>query len=79
LYFYSIGIVTLCERPCSAPVESRLFWGRLAKVEIGNVSFLMSVRPHGMTRLLIDGFSGGLEGFAKICRENSILVKVGQK
>jgi hypothetical protein len=39
------------------------------------------VRPHGTTRLPLDGFSWNLvfEYFSKICRENSSFVKIGQK
>jgi hypothetical protein len=45
--------------------------GKIAKC------FVMSVRPHGTTRLPLDGFSWILifGYFSKICRENSSLIK----
>ena len=49
------------------------------------VSFVMSVcpsaRPHGTTRLRLDGFSCHLifEYFSKICRENSSFIEVKQE
>jgi hypothetical protein len=42
------------------------------------VSFCLSARPHGTTRLPLNGFSGNLifEYFVKICRENSGFIKI---
>ena len=44
-------------------------------------SSCLSVRPHGTTRLPLDGFSFNLifEDFSKICWENSILIKIVQE
>ena len=41
----------------------------------------MSVRPHGTTRLPLDGFSWNLtfEFFRKMCQENSSFIKMGQE
>jgi hypothetical protein len=47
------------------------------------INFIMpahpSVRPHGTTRLPLDGFSWNFifEHFSKIFRENSNLIKIG--
>jgi hypothetical protein len=45
------------------------FTGALEKLRKANTSFVMSVRPHGTTRLPLDGFSLNLifEDFSKIC------------
>jgi hypothetical protein len=45
------------------------------------MSVRLSVRPHGTTRLPLDGFSWNLifEDFSKICRENSSVTKIGQE
>ena len=45
------------------------------------ISFVTSVRPHGTTRLPLDGFSWNLifEDFSKLCRENSCFIKIGQE
>jgi hypothetical protein len=45
------------------------------------ISFVMSVCPHGTTRLPLDGFWWNLifETFSKICWENSNFVKILQK
>ena len=44
-------------------------------------SFVMSVRPHGTTRLPLDGHSLNLllEYFSKICLEISSFIKIGQE
>ena len=56
-------------------VNSRTSLGSLAKFRKATVSFLMSVRPQGKTRLPLDAFSWSL----KICRENSIFIKIRQE
>jgi hypothetical protein len=45
------------------------------------LSVRLSVRPQGTTRLPINRFSLHfiLKAFTKICRKNSIFVKIGQK
>jgi hypothetical protein len=60
---------------------SGAFLGSFAKLWKVTVSFVMSVcpsfRPHGTTRILLDGFSWNFifQCFSKICRENSRLSK----
>jgi len=41
----------------------------------------LSVRPHGTTRLSLEGFSLNFifEDFTKICKENSSFIKIGQE
>ena len=61
------------------------FLGAFAKLRKATISFVMSVclsvRPHGTTRLPLDGFLWNLifEDFSKICRENSSFIKIGQE
>jgi hypothetical protein len=45
------------------------------------LSVCPSVRPHGTTRLRLDGFSWNFifEDFSKICLENSSFIKIGQE
>jgi hypothetical protein len=45
------------------------------------ISFVMSVCPHGTTRLPLDGFWWTLifETFSKICQENSSFIKIWRK
>jgi hypothetical protein len=60
---------TVCLTPCSCASQ---FLGAFAKLWNSNVNFVMSVRPHGKTRLPLDGFSWNLvsEYFKKkICWE----------
>jgi hypothetical protein len=42
------------------------------------ISFVVSVRPNGKTRLPLDGFSWNLilEYLSKICQENSSFIKI---
>jgi len=55
------------------------------KLQKATICFLLSVslsvRPHGATRLLMDGFYGNLKfgHFSKICLENSSFIKLGQE
>jgi hypothetical protein len=58
--------------------KSFVFWGAFAKLRKATTSFVMSVRPHGITRLPLDGFSWNLifEGFSTICREISSFIKI---
>ena len=46
----------------------------------GSISIVVSVRPRGATLLPLDGFSWNLiyEGYSKVCRENSGLIKIWQ-
>jgi hypothetical protein len=45
------------------------------------INLVMSVRPHGTARLLLDGFSWNLifEHFSIICPENSSFIKIWQQ
>ena len=54
--------------------------GAPAKLRRVTISFVMSVRPHGTTRLPLDVFSINLmlEDLSKTCRENSRFIKIGQ-
>ena len=62
-------------RPCE------LFLGTFAKLRKATASVVMSVSPHGTTRLLLDGFARNLifYYFSKICRGNWSLIEVSQK
>jgi hypothetical protein len=53
------------------------FLGAVAKFRKATSSFVMSVCPHGTTRLPVNGFSWNFifEYFSKICRENSSFIK----
>ena len=56
--------------------------GAFAKFRKAPINFVMSVlRPHGTTRLPLDGFSWNLifDSFSKICQENSNFIKIGQE
>ena len=55
------------------------FLGAFTKLRKATINLLMSVRPHGTTRLPLDGFLLNLvyEHFSKICWENSSFVKIG--
>jgi len=46
--------------------------GAFAELRKAIISLIMSVRPHGTTRLPLDGFSRNLilDDFSTICREN---------
>jgi len=57
-----------------------LFLGAFAKLREAPISF-MSVRPHGTTRLPLDGFSLNLvfQDFSKICGENSSYSNIVQE
>ena len=48
---------------------------------LATINFVVSVRPHGTTRLPLDGFWWNMifEAFSKICRENSGCIKIRQK
>ena len=52
--------------------DVRLLLDAFAKLRKATMSFVMSVRPRGATRLLLDGFSWSfiLEDFSKICKKN---------
>jgi len=65
-----------CEGLCSVIVR-----GAFAKLRKATISFVMSVRPHGTTRLPLDGFTWNLifDYFFKNCRENSSFIYIGQE
>jgi hypothetical protein len=52
--------------------------GAFAKLRKATIGFVMSVCPHGTTRVPLDGFSWSLifESYSKICRENSSFIKI---
>jgi hypothetical protein len=54
---------------------------RIAKSDYSLRQVCPSVRPHGKTRLLLDGFSWNLisEDFSDICQENSGFIKIWQE
>jgi len=55
-----------------------VFLGAFSKLRKATIGFVMSVLPHGTTRLPLDGVSWNLifEDFSKICRENSSFIKI---
>jgi len=55
--------------------------GAFAKLRKATISLVMSVPPHGTTRLPLDGFSWNLtfEYSSKIRWENSSFIKLGQE
>jgi hypothetical protein len=61
------------------PIISGYPWTTLEVAVRPSVS--LSVRPHGTTRLPLEGFSWNLifHYFSKICRENSISIKICQE
>jgi len=68
--------------PARFPTKTYMhFLGAFAKLRKGTASFVLSVCPHGTTRLPLDGFSWNLllVIFRKIFRENSSLVKIWQE
>ena len=71
--------------PYLCQVTESWFLGTFANLRKVTTSFVMylrlSVRPHGTTRLALDGFSWNLVfvNFSEICRENSSFIKIGQE
>jgi len=63
------------------PIAPFPFLGAFAKVRRAIISLVISVRPHGTTRLPLDRFLWNLilDDFSKICRENSSFIKIGQE
>ena len=63
---------------CGRNVE---FLGAFAELRKESISFVLSVRPHGTTRLPLDGFSRNLifDDCSKICGENSSFIKILQE
>ena len=57
------------------------FFCALAKLRKATISFFMSVRPHGATRLSLNGFSRNViyKYFSKICREYSHFITIWQE
>ena len=72
LLFNTIGVAVLCN--VVAQLIALRFWTGL-HVDIG---FVISVRPHGTTRLSLDRFLLHFifEDFSKPCRKNSGLIKI---
>ena len=72
----------LCCETCWPPLLERyIFWG-VRKISIkATISFVMSVCPHGTTRLPLDEFSLNFifENISKNCRENSSFIKIWQE
>jgi len=58
-----------------------LFLGAFTTLRKETISYLMSARPRGTTRLTLDGFSWNIvfEDFFKICWENSSFVNIWQE
>ena len=58
-------------------VSDEQFLGAFAKLRKATTSLAMSVRPHGKTRLPLDGFLRNFifEYFSKICREIKVSLK----
>ena len=77
--------LTFRARTTDVPSSRLRFLGAFAKLRKGAISFVMSVhlsfRPHGITRLPLNGFSWNLifHNFSKICPENSSVIKIGQE
>ena len=72
--------------PCKqVDTSTAFFLGAVAKLRKATISPAMivclSVRPNGITRFPLDGFSWNFifEYFSKICRENSSFIKIWQK
>jgi hypothetical protein len=61
-------------------VSDNSFLGLLQNCKKATIVYL-SVRPHGTTRLVMDGFLWNLifVYFSKICRENSSFIKISQE
>jgi len=64
-----------------ARCEKTQFLGAFAKLRKATISFVMSVRTQGTTRLPLDRFSWNFicNDSSKICRENSSFIKIGQE
>ena len=71
----SVNLVSGCN--WLAVVSGVRFLGAFARLRKAAISFIMSVCPHGTTRLPLGGFWWKLifETFSKICQENSNFVK----
>jgi len=67
-----------CEVVSEHYVGKMQFLGAFAKLRNAIISFVMSVCPHGTTRLPLDGFSWNLvfEYFSKFRRENSSVYEI---
>ena len=65
----------------TSPWITTTFLGAFAELRKATISFVMSVRPRGTTRLPLDGFWLNLllELFSKICRQNSSFIKIRQE
>jgi hypothetical protein len=64
---------------CSVSPSS--LYRRVCKISKSVYRFVMSVCPHGTTRLPLDEFSLDFifEYFSNVCRENSSFIKIGQE
>jgi hypothetical protein len=61
--------------------QSYSLLGAFAKLRKSTISFVLSVCPHGATRLPLDGFWWNLtfELFSKVCLENSNIINIRKK
>jgi hypothetical protein len=77
--FMASGLNLYLAFDCVFMVNS--FLGAFVKLRKATISFVMSVCPHGITRLPMDGYLWNLvyEDFSKICRETWSLFEVWQK
>ena len=77
MYHYS-GELTWLTSFC---ISFSQFLGMFAKLWKATISFIMSVRPYGIIRLPLDGFSWNmiLEYLSKIFWENSSFIKIWQE
>jgi len=69
-----------CDSDILQPVIGRNF-RRVRKITKKRLSFVIPVRPHGTTRIPLNGFSLNLilDYFSKICRENLVSIKIWQE
>jgi len=67
------------------PLQMSLFLGPFAKLRKATFNFVMSAlpsfRPHGLSRLSLDGFSRKFifDYFSKTCWEKSNFIKIWQE
>ena len=64
-----------------ACIKTATVLGATAKLRIATFSFVMSIWPHGTSRLPMDGFSWNLifEYISKVCRKKSCFIKIRHK
>jgi len=78
VYKRSPQVTALCH---IIAVNKNFFLGALEKLRKATISLVRSVRPHGTTRLPLEGFSCNaiFEDFAEIWREFSSFIKIWQE